>query len=82
MYKTILAGFFGEKGVHARNAGRANSCAILYAWAICSGIYPSHLQKWSERISEPLHALTKQGYLKAAFNETLHIYKTDILGVE
>ena len=46
MIDAILAGYWGEKNVHRRKEGRLNNFSIVYGWAICSGVYPTLLQKW------------------------------------
>lgn len=57
MIKEILQGYWGEKGVTGKKEGRLNNFNIFYGWAICSGIYPTLLNKWAERIGNPLEEL-------------------------
>ena len=77
----ILAGFWGEKGTHNKLGGRVNNFSTVFAWATCSGVYPTILQKWDDRITKPLHALNELGYALQTTSQTVVAYKEDILGV-
>lgn len=66
----VMGGYWGEKGVHNRLGGRVNVFNTVYAWAICSGIYPTILVKWHERIGKPLARLIEQGYCKTIYDGT------------